>query len=209
MLGGGFGGAYCARALEKHLGRFDVDICLIDRNNYFVFYPLLIEAGTGSIEPRHAVIPLRGFLKTSNFLRAEITGIDTTGQKVSYRLAGADREQIIGYEHLVIALGSITKMPQVPGLHEWGLEIKTLTDAIALRDRAIHLLELADAAQSLEERRALLHLIIVGANFTGVELAGEFQYFLRQATRLYKPKTRVAGRLHHQMENPCVDRVIR
>src|SRR5438105_933802 len=58
VLGGGFGGAYCARALEKCLGRFDLDICLIDRNNYFVFYPLLIEAGTGSIEPRHAVIPI-------------------------------------------------------------------------------------------------------------------------------------------------------
>jgi NADH dehydrogenase len=151
IVGGGFGGAYCARALEKHLGRFDVDICLIDRNNYFVFYPLLIEAGTGSIEPRHSVIPLRGFLNSSDFLRAEITGIDANRQTVSYLLAGQEREQFIGYEHLVIALGSITKMPNVPGLHECGLEIKTLTDAISLRDRAIHLLELADAAPTVEE----------------------------------------------------------
>jgi NADH dehydrogenase len=88
ILGGGFGGAYCARALEKQLGRFDVETCLIDRNNYFFFYPLLIEAGAGSIEPRHSVIPIRGFLKRSNFIRAEITGIDTNRQNVSYRLAG-------------------------------------------------------------------------------------------------------------------------
>src|SRR5919197_5178867 len=101
VLGGGFGGAYCARALEKRIGRFDVDICLIDRNNYFVFYPLLVEAGTGSIEPRHAVVPLRSFLKKATFLRTEITGIDLTRQIVSYRVPAADREEGIAYEHLV------------------------------------------------------------------------------------------------------------
>ncbi len=186
ILGGGFAGAYCARALEERIGRFDVDICLIDRNNYFVFYPFLIEAGTGSIEPRHAVIPLRSFLNTAQFRRGEISGADTARQEVSYRLTGSNEERVLGYEHMVIALGSVTKMPPVPGLQEWGLEIKTLTDAIALRDRAIHLLELADATPDIEQRRALLHLVVVGANFTGVELAGEFQYFLRQATRLYR-----------------------
>jgi NADH dehydrogenase len=186
VLGGGFGGAYCARALEKRVGRNKFEVCLIDRNNYFVFYPLLIEAGTGSIEPRHAVIPIRSFLKNTDFRRGEIVGVDTDRQEVAYRLAGSEQIAKIRYEHLVLALGSITKMPNVPGLREWGLQIKGLTDAIALRDRAIHLLELADAAPNLEERRALLHLVIVGANFTGVELAGEFQYFLRDATRLYK-----------------------
>jgi NADH dehydrogenase len=186
ILGSGFAGAYCARALEKHVGRLKREICLIDRNNYFVFYPFLIEAGTGTIEPRHAVIPLRSFLKKANFLRAEVTGIDTNRQTVSYRVARSAREQTIEYEHLAIALGSITRMPNISGLHEWGLQIKTLSDAIALRDRTIHLLELANAAATAEERRALLHVIIVGANFTGVELAGELQYFLRQATRLYK-----------------------
>ena len=186
ILGGGFGGAYCARALEKALGRFDVDVCLIDRNNYFVFYPLLIEAGAGGIEPRHAVVPIRSFLRDADFVRAEITGIDVTRQTVTCRFAGRDAQQIISYEHLVIALGSVSRMPNVPGLREWGLQIKTLSDAIALRDRAIHLLELADSAESLDERRALLHFVVVGGNFTGVELAGEFQYFLRQAARLYR-----------------------
>ena len=89
ILGGGFAGAYCARALEKRIGRFDVDICLIDRNNYFVFYPFLIEAGTGSIEPRHAVIPIRSFLKTAQFRRGEIRGADTARQEISYRLTGS------------------------------------------------------------------------------------------------------------------------
>jgi NADH dehydrogenase len=186
ILGGGFGGAYCARALEKHLRRFDADIYLIDRNNYFVFYPLLIEAGTGSVEPRHAVIPMRSFLRKTNFVRAEATGVDIDRQEVSYRPSGSDQDLRIGYDHLVIALGSITKMPPVPGLAEWGFELKTLADAIVLRDRAIQLLELADANSSLEERRALLHVVIVGGNFTGVELAGELQSFMREASRGYK-----------------------
>jgi NADH:ubiquinone reductase (H+-translocating) len=186
ILGGGFAGAYCARALEQHLGRFDMDVCLIDRHNYFVFYPLLIEAGTGIIEPRHVVIPIRSFLKTANYRRGEVTSINTTRQEVSFKLLGTDRDQVLAYEHLVIALGSITRMPRVPGLAEWGLQIKTLIDAIALRDRTISLLEMADSTPSVEERRALLHVIIAGANFTGVELAGELQSFLREAARLYK-----------------------
>jgi NADH dehydrogenase len=185
VVGGGFGGAYCARALEKRLGRYDLDVSLIDRNNYFIFYPLLIEAGTGSIEPRHAVVPIRSFVKTAHFRRGEITGVDTNQQEVFYRLGGADRQDMIRYEHLVLALGSITKTPNVPGLREWGLQIKSLTDAIALRDRAIHLLELADATTNLEDRRALLHFVVVGGNFTGVEVAGEFQFYLREASRLY------------------------
>src|SRR5205085_1279472 len=68
----------------------------------------------------------------------------------------------------------------------WGLQIKSLSDAIALRDRAIHLLELADAEPDVAQRRALLHFIVAGANFTGVEVAGEFQSYLREASRFYK-----------------------
>src|SRR5262249_42631816 len=117
------------------------------------------------------------------------TGIDTSRQEVSFKLLGTDRDQVLPYEHLVLALGSITKMPRLPGLAEWGLQIKTLMDAIALRDRTISLLEMADATPSVEERRALLHMIIVGANFTGVELAGELQYFLHEAVRRYKNLT--------------------
>ena len=186
ILGGGFGGAYCARMLEKRLGGFDIDITLIDHNNYFVFYPFLIEAGTGSIEPRHAVIPIRSFLKTAGFRRGGVLGVDTDRQEVLYQVTGSEQNYAVPYEHLVVALGSITKVPPIPGFDEWGLEIKSLSEAIALRDRAIHLLELADATPDLEERRALLHVIVVGANFTGVELAGELQYFLREASRWYK-----------------------
>ena len=181
ILGGGFAGAYCAQALQRQRG-LDAEVVLIDRNNYFVFTPLLIEAGTGSIEPRHAVVPMRAFLKSAEFLMAEINGADLERRRITYRLVGADDDQTIDYDHLVIALGSVTRLPDVPGLREHGVELKSLSDAVALRDRAIALLERANATEDPQERKALLHFVVIGGNFTGVEAAGEGHMFLREAT---------------------------
>src|SRR5438477_1256791 len=90
ILGGGFGGAYCAKALEKQLQDGSCEVVVIDRHNYFVFYPLLIEAGTGGIEPRHAVIPVRPFLTKTHFYTGEIQSVDATAQKISYKLPATD-----------------------------------------------------------------------------------------------------------------------
>ncbi len=187
ILGGGFGGAYAAQELERRLRPEEAEIVLINRSNYFIFYPLLIEAGTGSLHPRHAVVSLRAFLRRhTTFRMADVTGVDRASRRVTYRLSGSDREETLDYDHLVIALGSVTKLPPVEGLEEHGFEIKGLTDAVALRDRAIQMLELADAIDDPDARRELLHFVVVGANFTGIELAGEFNVFLRAASRTYR-----------------------
>jgi NADH dehydrogenase len=186
ILGGGFGGAYCAKALERRLNDTPCEIYLIDKQNYFVFYPLLIEAGTGGIEPRHAVIPLRPFLRRTHFHTGEIQSVDTNLQKVYYKIPWMDRVQEIPFDHLVIAMGSTTRMLNIPGLREYGLEMKSLADAIALRDRAIQMLELAESTQDARQRTALLHFVIVGGNFTGVELAGQLQELLTHASRYYR-----------------------
>jgi NADH dehydrogenase len=186
ILGGGFGGAYCAAALEKAVRGRDVDIVLIDRHNYFIFYPLLIEAGTGSLEPRHAVVSIRKFLHRTTFRMAEVDGVDFPARRVSYRIRQSHEAGTIAYDHLVLALGSVTRLPDVPGLHEFGLQMKSLTDAVGLRDRAIQLLEAADATSNPDVRRALLNLVVVGGNYTGAEVAGEFDVFFKEASRYYK-----------------------
>ena len=85
ILGGGYGGAYCAQALQKRLRGSAAEVLLIDRHNYFVFYPLLIEAGTGSLEPRHAVVPIRAFLsKDTEFRMAEVLGVDFDDPQAPY-----------------------------------------------------------------------------------------------------------------------------
>ncbi len=186
ILGGGFSGAYCAQALEKKLKGADVEILLIDSHNYFIFYPLLVEAGTGSLEPRHAVISIRSFVKDAIFRMGTVIKIDPAANAVTYQLVGKETTDTIAYDHLVLAMGSVSNRPPIPGLREWGFDLKNLADAITLRDRAIQLLELADATPSETERRELLHFVVVGGNFTGVEVAGEFQVFLRQASRYYR-----------------------
>ena len=185
ILGGGFSGAYCALALEKKLRGRDVEVLLLDHHNYMLFYPLLIEAGTGSVEPRHAVVPLRRLLNTTRFRMASVLGLDTERQTVHYDPVGDERTAEVHYDHLVVALGSVTKLPPVPGLKEHGFQLKSIADAVGLRDRAIQLLELADGTDDPDRRRALLHLVVVGGNYTGVEVAGEFQAFMRGAARYY------------------------
>ena len=185
ILGGGFGGAYCAQALERTLRGRDADVILVDRNNYFVFHPLLIEAGTGSLEPRHAVVPHRAFLRTVRFRMAEATGVDLVRRIVLARISGDTSSLEFPYDHLVLALGSVTRLPEVPGLRQHGFEMKSLPDAVQIRDRAIQMLERADACPDAARRRALLRFLVVGANFTGVEVAAELQVFLRQARRRY------------------------
>lgn len=186
ILGGGFGGAYCAQELERRLGGTEAEVVLIDRNNYFIFYPLLVEAGTGSLEPRHAVVSIRAFLDRTRLIMGEVRGLDLGRREVSYRLTSTDEERRLEYDHLVFALGSVTRLPPVPGLAQHGFEMKSLADAVGLRDRAIRQLEMADAVDDPEHRRRLLHFVVVGANFTGVEVAGEFDVFLRRAAKLYR-----------------------
>jgi len=186
ILGGGFGGAYCAQELRKRAGD-DVEITLLDRNNYLTFYPLLVEAGVGAVEPRHVVVPLRSFLPDGDFRMGEILGVDTERNQVKFQVIGCDETENLHYDHLVFALGSITKIPaNIPGLREYGFELKSLSDAVEFRDRGIRMLELANTMPDREDRRNLLRIIVVGANFTGIELAGEYQAFLTEASKSYR-----------------------
>jgi NADH dehydrogenase len=186
ILGAGYAGAYCAQALERRLVNAKADVVLIDRNNYFVFTPLLVEAGVGALEPRHTVVSIRNFLRSTRFRMAEVLSVDTERREVVCRVSGSAQREPVAYDHLVLALGSVTRLPEVPGLAEHGFGMKSLADAVALRDRAIEMLEAADATDDPARRPALLHFVVVGGNFTGVEVAGEFHTFLREASRQYR-----------------------
>ena len=185
IIGGGFAGAYCAQRLERLLGAQAHNVLLLDRNNYLTFSPLLIEAGTGSLEPRHAVVSIRSFLRRARFAMGNVTAIDFANKTVTYQPAEDGQTRTAPYEHLVLAPGSITLLPGVPGLTEFGFEMKSLTDAVALRDRAIWMLEAADGEPDPQMRAGMLHFVVAGGSFTGVEVAGEFDTFLHQASRRY------------------------
>lgn len=185
IIGGGFGGAYCAQSLLRRLDRSEWEVTLLDRNNYLLFYPLLIEAGVGTLEPRHVVVPIRKFLKGGDFRMSEALAVDTAAQTIEHRVFGRVEAETLPYDHLVIAVGSVTRFPEVPGLDQYAFELKSLGDAVELRDRGIGLLECANTVADREERRSILRMIVVGSNFSGIELAGEYQEFMREAARQY------------------------
>jgi NADH dehydrogenase len=183
IVGGGFAGAYCARELDRAAQPDRIRVTLIDRSDYLLFYPLLVEAGIGTLEPRHVVAPIRSFVGKGDFRMAEVVGADLDRKQISCRENVTGSSYEIEYDHLVLAPGSVTNLPDVPGLREHGFELKSLADAVTLRDRAVALLEAAAIEPDIDRRRELLHFVVVGSNFTGVEVAGEYDQYLRRAIR--------------------------
>ena len=184
ILGGGFAGAYCAKKLERLLRHSNTEITLINKENNFVFTPMLVEAATSALEPRHVVIPLRGFLTHTGFIMADIDEIDLANKIVFAKPAFGDCIKV-PYDHLVFALGSVTHFPDIDGVEQYAYGLKSLADAMILRDRAIGMLEMANNFPQHEQRKSWLTFAVVGAGYTGVEAAGEFHAFLTEASRQY------------------------
>ncbi|HEY8748841.1 MAG TPA: NAD(P)/FAD-dependent oxidoreductase [Tepidisphaeraceae bacterium] len=184
ILGGGFGGVYTALHLEKMTGP-DVQITLVSRDNYFLMTPLLFEAGSGVLEPRHAVNPIRPLLNRAQFVEADVQAIDVEKRVVSVKLASRVEPETLSYDHLVLALGGITNLSLVPGA-ENALTFKTLGDAIYLRNQVIRLFEWADVEKDPRRKQAQLTFVIVGAGLVGMELMGELNAFTRNVAGLYK-----------------------
>jgi NADH:ubiquinone reductase (H+-translocating) len=131
-------------------------------------------------------VPIRHFLRhRAKLLAADVTRIDLAGRKVHFSVFEDPHDEPLSYDHLVLALGSDTLYPDVPGLREHSYPMKSLGDALRLRDRAIQLLERAHHCDDADCARALLRFVVVGGGPTGVETAGEFQQFLRRAARSY------------------------
>lgn len=187
ILGGGFAGAYCAQRLVRHFKHDpSVQITVLDRHNYFIFYPLLIEAGAGALIPRHISVPIRRFLhRRANLLVGDITAVNLSSREIFFSVFEDPHVEPLPYDHLVLSLGSSTRHPNIPGLREHSYPIKSLADAMRLRDRAIQLLERANHCNDPDCSRALLRFVVVGGGPTGVETAGEFHQFLRTAARAY------------------------
>ncbi|MEM7760507.1 MAG: NAD(P)/FAD-dependent oxidoreductase [Cyanobacteria bacterium P01_A01_bin.40] len=165
IIGAGFAGL---RAVQN-LARIDAEILLIDRNSYHTFIPLLYQVATGFIPPKTVAYPIKKYLPSAaniHFFQAEVLGIDFDNKIIS-----TDRDNII-YDYLIIATGSQTKFLGVEGAPEHTYPLRTLKDAITLRDRISSHLERAVTCTNWERRQQLLTFTIVGGGATGVELAG-------------------------------------
>lgn len=191
IAGGGFGGLYAARRLERALPRTAARITLVSETNFLLYTPLLPGAASGTLEPRHVVIPLREELDRTEVRLGRVTAADPGRRELSY--SGFDgAERALRYDHLIVALGSISRVLPVPGLSEHGLGFKTLGDAIALRNRALRNLEVAEALDDPAERRSYLTFVFVGAGYAGLEGIAELQDYVTDVIDRY-PRCRLEG----------------
>ena len=174
VLGGGFAGSYVAR----YLGRRGATI--LSPENFMLYTPLLPEAGAGTLEPRHVVVPLRQMCPHAELYLGRATSLDEERGIVHAETLAGPLE--IGYEQLVVALGAVTRVLPVPGLAEHGLGFKDLADAIALRNRVLGQLERATVDPSAPEE---LGFVFVGAGYAGVEALAELHDLSRDALRFY------------------------
>jgi NADH dehydrogenase len=184
ILGGGFGGVYTARHLEKLCRRRpDVEIVLVSRDNFLVMTPLLFEVFSGTLDLRHCAFPIRAFVRTTRFAEATVRGIDLDRRVVHLAAAGESSE--LAYDQLVLALGAMTNRVMIPG-SEHAFTFKTLADALLLRNHVIERFERADQETDPGHKRRLLTFAIIGGGLVGVELFGELTAFVDGITPLYK-----------------------
>jgi NADH dehydrogenase len=185
VLGGGFGGVYTALHLERALGRrADVEITLVSRDNFFLFTPMLHEVAASDLDITHIVSPLRTLLKRTTIVVGDVEAIDLERRRVRVGHGFERHEHDLAYDHLVVALGSMTNFYGLPGLEQRALTMKTLGDAIHLRNRVIATLEEADT-ECAARRDGLLTFIVAGGGFAGVETIAGLNDFVREALRFY------------------------
>jgi NADH:ubiquinone reductase (H+-translocating) len=177
VVGGGFAGSTVARLLGKR------GSTIVSPENFMLFTPLLPEAASGTLEPRHTVVPLRVMCRHAELILGRATTIDFERQLVEVQtLEGLAS---VHYRDLVIALGSISRALPIPGLGEHAMGFKDLADAIQLRNHVLRRLEAADAAPDESVRRRELSFVFIGAGYAGVEALAELSDLVRDALRYY------------------------
>jgi len=177
VLGGGFAGGYVARLLGK------AGATIVSRENFMLYTPNLPEAASGTLEPRHVVVPLRMMCPHAELVLGDVTNLDEERRQVVVETEAGELE--LEYANLVVALGAIARTLPVPGLAEHGLGFKNLADAIALRNHVLRQLEAADAAVDPDVVKRHLTFVFVGAGYAGVEALAELSDLVRDALRYY------------------------
>lgn len=178
MAGGGFAGGYVARLLGRR------GATIVSRENFMLYTPILLEAASGTLEPRHVVVPLRQMCPHAELLLGEVTGIDEE-RRLAHVATPDAGSFAVAYDELVLALGAVPRTFPVPGLAEHGLGFKDLADAINLRNRVLRELEAADAELEPEEAARHLGFVFVGAGYAGVEALAELSDLVADALRWY------------------------
>ncbi|RSM57909.1 FAD-dependent oxidoreductase [Amycolatopsis sp. WAC 01376] len=171
VIGGGFAGYNAAKTLLKSVGD-DTEIVVLNPTDYFLYLPLLPEVAAGILEPRRISVSIPGTLRGVRLVLGTAKSVDFDGRSVSY-VDPEDREHSLGYDRLVLAAGSVNKLLPIPGVPEYAHGFRGLPEALYLRDHITRQIELAASAKDPAERDARCTFVVVGAGYTGTEVAAQ------------------------------------
>lgn len=178
IVGGGFAGYHAAKRLAKELAPQDVEIILVNPTDYFLYVPLLPEVASGILDPRPVSISLPATLPNVHLVLGEVTAIDPVRQELTYR-DPEDKTGSLSFDRLVLAAGSVNKLLPIPGVASHGHGFRGMPEALYLRDHVIRQIELAAATTDQKERDARCTFVVVGAGYTGTEVAAHGIQFTR------------------------------
>ena len=185
IVGGGFAAVQFAKNLRKKLGPPECEILLFSRENHMVFHPLLADVAGASINADAAAAPLRQMLPGIDCRTERVQRIDLASSEIEFE-DGNGAPARMHYDHVVVACGAESNLGIIPGMIEHAFPFKVMRDAIDLRQHIVSQMEQAEASLDPERRRWHLSFIVVGAGFSGVEVAGEINELVRSSTRFYR-----------------------
>jgi len=184
IVGGGFGGVKCAKTLRRLMPAEVGEIVLFNRENHMVFHPLLPEVAGASLNPDAVAAPLRQMLKGVRCRTESVRAIDVERQTIEFETPDG-HTGTLSYDHVVVGCGRSMNLGAVPGMSDHAFALKSVGDAMALRSHVIQQLENAEVSNNAAQRRRYLSFLIIGAGFSGVEVAGEINDLVRHSTRFY------------------------
>ena len=202
IVGGGFGGVYAALELDKWLFRFpNVDVTVVNRENFFLFTPMLHEVAASDLDITNIVSPVRKLVSSVEFFDGDVERVDLKSRTVTVS-HGDGHTHDLPYDHLVLAPGAVTNFFGLPGLEERAITMKSLGDAITLRNRMIQQLEEAETECGAPDRDHLMTFVVAGGGFAGVETIAGMNDFVHHALEFYPhiPRDKVRMVLVHPGE---------
>jgi NADH dehydrogenase len=174
IVGGGYAGFYTAFKLEKLLRRNEAEVVVIDPLPYMTYQPFLPEVAAGSIEARHAIVPLRRHLPKTRVITARVTGVNHQAKLVTITPENQPSFEL-SYDHIVITAGAVSKTFPIPGVADVAIGMKTIEEAISVRDRVIDNMHVAADMPPGQARDRLLTIVVVGGGFAGIEAFAELR----------------------------------
>ncbi|MDY0911057.1 NAD(P)/FAD-dependent oxidoreductase [Microbacterium sp. CFBP9034] len=184
IVGGGYAGFYTAWKLEKQLRKGEADVTIVDPLPYMTYQPFLPEVAAGSIEARHSVVALRRHLKKTKVVAAKVTGINHAGKVATITpIAGEPYE--FEYDQIVVTAGAVSRTFPIPGIADNAIGLKTIEEAVAIRDRLMSNFDKASTLPPGPERARLLTVVVVGGGFAGIEVFAELRSLASSLVKSY------------------------